>query len=220
MENQYATLMKEMLELQDSINSLINKEWRHAHNPWYRAIWTECAELMDHIGWKWWKKQEIDIEQAQIELIDIWHFGLSDILQRKITIDEISKELEKVSLDALIDIHHTTIDKSELLTKVEDFMAFTVTHKSFDIQSFMNLSLMLSLDIVEIYKLYVAKNVLNSFRQHNGYKSGEYIKIWNNREDNEHLYEILNNYYEDKIDIQLSSYLYTQLEQRYKQIEK
>jgi len=220
MENQYATLMKEMLELQDSINSLINKEWRHAQNPWYRAIWTECAELMDHIGWKWWKKQEIDIEQAQIELIDIWHFGLSDILQRKITIDEISKELEKVSLDALIDIHHTTIDKSELLTKVEDFMAFTVTHKSFDIQSFMNLSLMLSLDIVEIYKLYVAKNVLNSFRQHNGYKSGEYIKIWNNREDNEHLYEILNNYYEDKIDIQLSSYLYTQLEQRYKQIEK
>ena len=179
MKNQYAILMKEMLELQDSINSLINEEWRHAHNPWYRAIWTECAELMDHIGWKWWKKQEIDIEQAQIELIDIWHFGLSDILQRKITIDEISKELEKVSLDALIDIHHTTIDKSELLTKVEDFMAFTVTHKSFDIQSFMNLSLMLSLDIVEIYKLYVAKNVLNSFRQHNGYKSGEYIKIWN-----------------------------------------
>ena len=79
----------------------------------------------------------------------------------------------------MIDIHHTTIDKSERLTKVEDFMAFTVTHKSFDIQSFMNLSLMLSLDIVEIYKLYVAKNVLNSFRQHNGYKSGEYIKIWN-----------------------------------------
>lgn len=220
MENQYATLMKEMLELQDSINSLINKEWRHAHNPWYRAIWTECAELMDHIGWKWWKKQEIDIEQAQIELIDIWHFGLSDILQRKITIDEISKELEKVRLEPLINIHHTTIDKGEILKKVEDFMAFTVTHKSFDIQSFMNLSLLLSLDIVEIYKLYVAKNVLNSFRQHNGYKSGEYIKIWNNREDNEHLYEILNKYYEDKIDIQLSSYLYTQLEERYKRIEK
>ncbi len=220
MVNNNFEIIEEMLNLQDSINSVINPNWRDAKNPWYRAIWTECAELMDHIGWKWWKKQEIDIEQAQIELIDIWHFGLSDILQRKITIDEISKELEKVSLDALIDIGHTTIDKSELLTKVEDFMAFTVTHKSFDIQSFMNLSLMLSLDIVEIYKLYVAKNVLNSFRQHNGYKSGEYIKIWNNREDNEHLYEILNNYYEDKIDIQLSSYLYTQLEQRYKQIEK
>ena len=220
MVNNNFEIIEEMLNLQDSINSVINPNWRDAKNPWYRAIWTECAELMDHIGWKWWKKQEIDIEQAQIELIDIWHFGLSDILQRKITIDEISKELEKVSLDALIDIHHTTIDKSELLTKVEDFMAFTVTHKSFDIQSFMNLSLMLSLDIVEIYKLYVAKNVLNSFRQHNGYKSGEYIKIWNNREDNEHLYEILNKYYEDKIDIQLSSYLYTQLEERYKGIEK
>ena len=145
MVNNNFEIIEEMLNLQDSINSVINPNWRDAKNPWYRAIWTECAELMDHIGWKWWKKQEIDIEQAQIELIDIWHFGLSDILQRKITIDEISKELEKVSLDALIDIHHTTIDKSELLTKVEDFMAFTVTHKSFDIQSFMNLSLMLSI---------------------------------------------------------------------------
>ena len=220
MVNNNFEIIEEMLNLQDSINSVINPNWRDAKNPWYRAIWTECAELMDHIGWKWWKKQEIDIEQAQIELIDIWHFGLSDILQRKITIDEISKELDKVSLDGLIDIHNTTIDKDEVLKKVEDFMAFTITHKKFDIQSFMNLSLMLSLDIVEIYKLYVAKNVLNSFREHNGYKSGEYIKIWNNREDNEHLYEILNKYYEDKIDIQLSSYLYTQLEERYKGIEK
>lgn len=220
MKNQYAIILKEMLELQDSINSLINKEWRNARNPWYRAIWTECAELMDHIGWKWWKKQEIDVEQAQMELIDIWHFGLSDLLQRRVTVDELLKELEKVNLEPLIEIHQTPIKKSEILEKVEDFMTFTVKHKKFDIQGFMSLSLMLSLDIVEIYKLYVAKNVLNSFRQHNGYKSGEYIKMWNNREDNEHLYDILNKYYEDKIDIQLSSYLYTQLEQRYKQIVK
>ena len=85
MVNNNFEIIEEMLNLQDSINSVINPNWRDAKNPWYRAIWTECAELMDHIGWKWWKKQEIDIEQAQIELIDIWHFGLSDILQRKIT---------------------------------------------------------------------------------------------------------------------------------------
>ncbi len=220
MKNQHATMMQEMLELQDSINSLINSEWRNAHNPWYRAIWTECAELMDHIGWKWWKKQEIDIQQAQMELIDIWHFGLSDILQKRIALDETLKELDKTGLEPLIEIHHASIKKDEILKKVEDFMAFTLKHKKFDIQGFMSLSLMLSLDIVEIYKLYIAKNVLNSFRQHNGYKSGEYIKVWDNREDNEHLYEILNKYYENKINIQLSNYLYTQLEQRYQQIKK
>lgn len=220
MKNQYTEIMKEMLELQNSTNSLINKEWRNANNPWYRAIWTECAELMDHVGWKWWKKQEIDIEQAQIELIDIWHFGLSDILQRRLKMDDLLKDLEKVNLEPLVEIHRKTINKAAILEKIEDFMAITIQHKKFDIESFMNLSLMLSLDIVEIHKLYIAKNVLNNFRQHNGYKSGEYVKIWNNREDNEHLYEILNKYYEDKIDIQLSSYLYKQLEQRYKQIVK
>jgi hypothetical protein len=37
---------------------------------------------------------------------------------------------------------------------------------------------------------YIGKNVLNRFRQDFGYKSGEYIKIWNGKEDNEVLVEL------------------------------
>jgi hypothetical protein len=33
--------------------------------------------------------------------------------------------------------------------------------------------------------------VLNNFRQDHGYKTGEYRKLWNGREDNEHLVEVL-----------------------------
>jgi len=33
--------------------------------------------------------------------------------------------------------------------------------------------------------------VLNFFRQDHGYKDGSYIKIWDSREDNEHLVEVL-----------------------------
>ena len=44
----------------------------------------------------------------------------------------------------------------------------------------------------ELYAQYVGKNVLNIFRQDHGYKHGTYKKIWNNREDNEHLVDILN----------------------------
>ena len=43
----------------------------------------------------------------------------------------------------------------------------------------------------ELYEQYVGKNVLNIFRQDHGYKHGTYKKIWNNREDNEHLVDIL-----------------------------
>jgi hypothetical protein len=43
----------------------------------------------------------------------------------------------------------------------------------------------------ELYEIYVGKNVLNMFRQDNGYKEGSYSKIWNGREDNEVLADIL-----------------------------
>jgi hypothetical protein len=44
----------------------------------------------------------------------------------------------------------------------------------------------------EMYCQYVGKNVLNIFRQDNGYKKGSYKKVWRGKEDNEHLVEILN----------------------------
>lgn len=35
-----------------------------------------------------------------------------------------------------------------------------------------------------ISNTYIAKNTLNSFRNSNGYNTGEYVKIWNGKEDN------------------------------------
>ena len=69
-----------MLELQDGMNSKVNPNWVEQNYEWYRAIWIECAELLDHYGWKWWKKQTPDQEQVVLELVDIWHFGLSILL--------------------------------------------------------------------------------------------------------------------------------------------
>lgn len=40
---------------------------------------------------------------------------------------------------------------------------------------------------LEWFKQYTGKNVLNVFRQDHGYKAGTYIKVWDGREDNEHL---------------------------------
>ena len=71
-----------MLALQDAMNSKINPEWRQAGNEWYRAIWIECAEMLDHYGWKWWKHQQADMDQVTLEIVDIWHFMLSDMLEK------------------------------------------------------------------------------------------------------------------------------------------
>jgi dimeric dUTPase (all-alpha-NTP-PPase superfamily) len=69
--------LKVMLELQNAMNTRVHNEWRDQGFEWYRAIWIESAELMDHYGWKWWKHQKPDVEQVKLELIDIWHFGLT-----------------------------------------------------------------------------------------------------------------------------------------------
>jgi hypothetical protein len=48
------------------------------------------------------------------------------------------------------------------------------------------------MDFDQLYRSYVGKNVLNFFRQDHGYQDGSYIKVWEGREDNEHLVEIVN----------------------------
>ena len=43
---------------------------------------------------------------------------------------------------------------------------------------------MSGLNLETLYRLYVGKNILNQFRQDNGYKDGSYIKVWAGEEDN------------------------------------
>ena len=66
----------------------------------------------------------------------------------------------------------------------------------------------------DLFKQYVGKNVLNFFRQDHGYKDGSYIKIWNGREDNEHLSDILNA--AEAIDADFAEQVYQKLEAVYK----
>ena len=111
---------KSMLHLQDTINSKINKDWRAAGNPWYRAIWTECAELMDHVGWKWWKSQDIDYDQMKLELVDIWHFGLSEILASE-NINQDNAEILASALEDLDKQQPTVVSAKNILATVEAF---------------------------------------------------------------------------------------------------
>jgi hypothetical protein len=61
----------------------------------------------------------------------------------------------------------------------------------FIFKTFLNLMTSAGMTFDDTLRLYFSKNVLNLFRQNNGYKTGTYIKIWNGREDNEHLAEII-----------------------------
>lgn len=46
-----------MLEMQNAMNTKVHEQWFSQGFEWYRAIWVECAEMLDHYGWKWWKNK-------------------------------------------------------------------------------------------------------------------------------------------------------------------
>ena len=84
----------------------------------------------------------------------------------------------------------------------------------FDIfKIYFSMSLKCGVNLYSLYECYIAKNVLNRFRQNNGYKEGSYKKIWNGREDNEVMSEILSNGV-SKIDE-----IYAALEREYKKVK-
>lgn len=41
-----------MLTLQDRMNTKVHPQWIAQNYEWYRAIWIECGELIEHYGYK------------------------------------------------------------------------------------------------------------------------------------------------------------------------
>ncbi len=194
-----------MLEMQDAVNSHVNPDWRRAGNAWYRAIWTECAEMLDHYGWKWWKHQQPDMQQVRLEIIDIWHFTMSDLLStdktRHYVVGHIAKELPEPEKSA------------DICEAIEKLAVKTLQTRAADTRLFAGLMQAAGMSFDELFRGYIGKNVLNFFRQDHGYKDGSYIKVWHGREDNEHLADILAD-----IDPALQGYadeVYRRLEQAY-----
>jgi len=172
-----------MLEMQDAMNTKVNKDWRNAGFEWYRAIWMEASEMLEHYGWKWWKKQEPDVMQVKLEVVDIVHFALSIRLVQENSIEVIA---EGVAAD-----FENPVSTDDICTSIELLAKETLINKGAHFSIIAGVMGLLNMSFEELYEVYTGKNVLNMFRQDNGYKDGSYQKIWNGREDNEHLADIL-----------------------------
>ena len=175
--------IKQMLTMQNAMNTRVSDTWRADNFEWYRAIWVECAEMLDHHGWKWWKHQECDVPQVQLELVDIFHFGLSLRLMKESNVDLIAEQL---ATELQQSVEHT-----DFKLALEDLAAAAVANKDFDGKSFTACMALMNMDLNELFRQYVGKNTLNFFRQDYGYKEGTYIKIWNGKEDNEVLADLV-----------------------------
>jgi len=216
-----------MLKMQAQANAMMGssgKHWLVSDYPWYRAVYMEAAEGIGHHGFKWWKKENPNIEQIKLELIDILHFSLSEVLVNAFNAYNPNKDNESVEAfgNRLVELEYVdpivsiasrvytadapTEGTETLLDTLESLIAYCAVNKEIHNGYLIALFNHLNMSEKEVTQLYVGKNVLNKFRTKNGQKENKYTKIWFGREDNEHLSDFMAS--REKLDIdEINAYL-------------
>lgn len=161
--------IKNMLDLQDEFNSQVNLNWKQANFNWKTAIFVETGEAIDSLGYKWWKHQEPDINNFEVELIDIWHFLMSYMMTQDI------KNLDVKIKECFSSLEPSKDNINDLLTFNSNIIS---THTELSSLSFIKILKGNGFTIDSLYEKYIVKNCLNKFRQDFGYKNGSYRKMW------------------------------------------
>jgi hypothetical protein len=211
---------KLMLSLQSAMNTKVDPNWIQARYPYLRAVVIEAAEAIEHHGWKWWKKQHRDLPQLQMELIDIWHFLLSEILLQEngdenAALAKLMPQLAAIGeANSIIefDTQQYDLPALDVLAQLELLIALSAARK-IELAVFSAVMSNCQMDWTELYCQYVGKNVLNFFRQDHGYQDGSYQKMWNGREDNEYLVDVMAEL--DPADAEYKDKLYSALSSHY-----
>ena len=198
-----------MLTLQQQLNDATNGEgWERGITKngkaidWKRCSYLECAELIESYPWKHWKNidAEPDYDNIKIEVVDIWHFIMSQMLQdykidNKGDILALTKAIESLPNYQRFtqESKLTQRDYYEQIAIVEDLMRVLFCEESPEalMEAFIDVAMQSSLNLDTLYQLYIGKNILNQFRQDHGYKEGSYTKIWGKEEDNVVMQRIL-----------------------------
>jgi dimeric dUTPase (all-alpha-NTP-PPase superfamily) len=78
--------LEQIFQLQDQLNrriginaaALTDEEQVQWVLNYTRAMSQEIAELVDSVPWKWWAKyQKFDVQNARVEVVDLFHFLVS-----------------------------------------------------------------------------------------------------------------------------------------------
>ena len=223
-----------MLQLQNQLNDATNGEkWTDGITKngkqinWKRCIYMECAEMIDSFSWKHWKNiaAEPDWANMQIEVVDVWHFIMSLAIEEysrdlKGGIEDIALNISELESFEKINTHNNKFASQDVvIQKVENMIRMSLSKDNFNLENlmaeFFDLVLLSGLDLDSLYTLYIGKNILNQFRQDNGYKEGSYIKVWAGQEDN----VVMQKVFKEQPDIKPEA-LYRELTKLYHELNK
>jgi len=221
--------LEEMFVLQKKLNDETNGlNWELGINKfdkeinWLRCIHMEASELIDSTPWKHWKNisSKPDFNNIHVELVDIWHFLMSYILQET----NIPKAVSLVNTHCIYEaVSMDNTDVKLIVNEIEklSYIAFAIQTGNMPpfsgverfIDQFFKCCKISGLSFSWLQKLYLGKNSLNKFRQDNGYKEGTYTKIWDGKEDNVVMVEILESLENSTFEI-----IYAKLQERYSKL--
>ena len=209
-------IIQTMLELQDKFNESTIKDWKYkiSNEQWKRCIVLEMAEAQESLDWKHWKKGENDWDNFLVEMIDTWHFLMAAYLM-----DDSYYNINYL-WEATAELEFEERNVNQILYNCNKLMQEALNEQAqAPITTFFVIWRMLGYDIEDLYKHYVTKNILNQFRQDNGYKDGTYIKMWkgldgNMYEDNVIVFDIVSSM---KVE-ELQDNLYNKIEAFYKEL--
>jgi len=198
-------LLENMLKLQDKLNIItcgdkwtsgVTSEGRAIN--WRRYICMELFELIDSSDrFKHWKNldADVDFDNIKMEVVDVWHFLMSQALT-DLTIDitilmyryhVLNGEREPVK----------ELDYFDIIDVADDMIKSTYNNCGGSMDKmfhyFFKLLASVGMSFEDLYKQYIVKNTLNTFRQNNGYKQGTYVKEINGSEDNIHIMGMVTN---------------------------
>ncbi len=213
-------MFTQIIRKQIELNNAITLDWRS--KDWELAIITECAETIDSTAWKWWKAGSEDIDNLKVEAIDLLHFIISYGLSRLYSeadgvtypindLNETLIEEWEIAQDD-VSVNNSGFYKTDLikflLNALLSYQESPSTRFSRMTYQLFALILSLGMDAHEVRAMYMAKNLLNEYRQARGYKdpNSNYQKIINGVEDNAHFFAFVRELGHNHPDLKLASF--------------
>jgi len=205
--------MKKMLDLQFAFNTETNGDnWLNGVTKedkeidWELAAVLELSEALDSLNWKWWKDiaSNDDIDNIKVELVDTMCFMLSILMTDFKKDNTYDRALLLNKLNSIINYSRDVsyvFDSAKFKKLSFELISNTLivkNSKSVNKNSVILFDGLLDLlysipgfNLHELFKMYIAKDALNTVRQQLGYKDGTYIKMWDGVEDNVHVMNTL-----------------------------
>lgn len=194
-----------MVVAQDGLNrKAYSEEWlangskdNNADGRWDYplAASQEIGEFLDSWGYSWWSKADVDLPNCMTELVDAWHFLVSQaIIECKGNLTLAAEQLFNcyvfVTDNGVSHGHRAVVMRAkQLMAGLLTWTTDAEIYYSQDIyDQFFSLMLSAGFSLDHFTTRYNAKLQLNLFRQLNGYntKPRQYKKIWttDGKEDN------------------------------------